>query len=429
MPEYLEVSPIVRTILPLILLLSLPILGGAAAPQDAQKVQTAPFVALGEIDSEVDDKLTIVTVRLDQKPAWKAAGELQDHGSFLQLVLPDTLVPEPGKFIASDSPFVKKIAVFQLNQKDAGVRFFVGADAAATKDAASVELFDKRLVLTIDHAKLKGLLPAPSTTAEAVLAKTEVSRDIPSPAERLKNDKAAAKGATLAAGKGVDLREKLTQVAMFLGGLILFAGLALMVKPLIRKHKMRLAADRDENDAPVGMRTLGHLPIAARQKLQLIQVGDEKILIGVTADSISYITTVGKKEASQGYNRVAASFAQTMQLEAPPATATTKPTLKKMPGNDEATIRAKAAAASQRLAATVEKPTAPAPGPKAPAKPAPTRVAISVGEDGITDHRNGIKGAYSAPPQPSKQGDDGPRGVEDVTRLIREKLKSLKSMG
>lgn len=418
---------------------------GEAKPE-AGKAAIPSFVALGEIDSEADETMTNVTVRLDAKPQWANPGEVQDHGSFLQVILPDVLVPEPGKFIESASPYIKKIAVFQLNQKDAGVRFFVAADAALTKQATTVALLDKRVVLTVDHEKMKALLPAPAGSAAAVIAKTEVRNDIPPPSELVKKD-------AVKAAPGVDLRDKLTSAAIFSGGMLVLLALSLMLKPYIRRRQARVSGTPEQQ---VSMKTLANLPLAARQRLQLIQIGDEKILIGVTPDSINYITTVGGKAA---YNNAAptpiprtfgkliedATAAEALEMRA-------RPVLKNIEGNDEASLRRAARDSTPRLPARdkaeerrpVRNERAEREPERAPARerletradrqdreereeraaererPRPTRasrVNIAVGDDGARDL--------------NRRQDDGvkePGGVDDVTRLIREKLKTLRTI-
>ncbi len=400
----------------------------AQAPKLAPKpAAVAAIVTLGEIDSEADDRLTNVNVRLDIKPQWTAPGEIQDHGSFLQVVLPDVLVPEPGKFIESDSPYIKKIAVFQLNQKDAGVRFFVAADAALTKQATSVALLDKRVVLTIDHAKLKALLPDPRTavatghaaSAESVIARTDVDTSIATPSDLVKKDK--DQGRSSGTASPVDLREKLTSAAIFSGAMLMLLAFALMAKPYLRRRAAKAAGTTEQQ---VSMKTLANLPLAARQRLQLIQIGDERILIGVSPDSINYITTVGKQAYGAQAFQVPRTFGKLIE-DAHAAEAIEmrqRPMLKNLEGNDEASLRqaAQAPAAKmppprQKLERT-EKFAAPAPPPAMKARPTRAqRVNIAVGEDGVRDLNR------------SADNQD-PKGIDDVTRLIREKLKSLRTI-
>ena len=399
----------------------------AEPPAPAPAVST--LVSLGEIDSEADDRLTNVNVRLDTKPQWTAPGEIQDHGSFLQVILPDVLVPEPGKFIESQSPYIKKIAVFQLNQKDAGVRFFVAADAALTKQATTVALLDKRIVLTIDHAKLKALLPttaiatASTATADSVIARTDVDKSISAPADLLKQDKTQAKIAT----GGVDLRDKLTNAAIFSGAMLLLLGLALMAKPYMRRRAAKMAGTTEQQ---VSMKTLANLPLAARQRLQLIQIGDERILIGVSPDSINYITTVGKQAYGAQALQMPRTFGKLIE-DAQAAEAIemrqTRPMLKNLEGNDEASLRqpaqppAKLPPPKQKMEQKVERAERPERAERliAPAqRPRPARaqrVNIAVGEDGVRDLNR-------------QSSDDDPKGIDDVTRLIREKLKTLRTI-
>ena len=92
-------------------------LGAMTASALGQPVDKVPLaesentlITLGEIDGESTSNLSLVTIRLDQTPSWKTLGPIQNHGSFLQIVLPGTIVPEPGKFYDGGNSYLPKIA-------------------------------------------------------------------------------------------------------------------------------------------------------------------------------------------------------------------------------------------------------------------------------------------------------------------------------
>lgn len=427
-----------------ILLLGTPAL--AAAP--AKSLPAAKDLAtLGLIDAESDESTTTVTVRLEEKPSWTKPRDLQDHGTFLQLVLPSVIVPEPGKFFEGSGPHVKKIAVFQLTPSDAGVRIFVEGSAAKVKAATTLELLDKRIVLSMSHADIPAPdaplafvgPPAPvgppvpeagkdGSSADAIIAKTVVRHD-PKPSDLIKKDKGGLKLDQAAAG-GFDLRGKLIQVAMFLGGMIVLMVLALAVKPYLRHRRAKIAGFEEQ---PLTMKTLATLPLAARQKVSVIQVGDEKILIGVTPENVTFLTTIGKSQPQQ-------------QFVSAPLPARVPPTFSKMlaDGATQGEVELR-----PRAQIPASKP-APAPAPKVQAqlpeetRPAPKRpraegasgkgskINIAVGDDGVQDLGRPTpppparKVPVAKPAAPAPAGEQA--AIDDVTKMIREKLRSLRSI-
>jgi flagellar biogenesis protein FliO len=483
-----------------------------AAPKAATPPKKLPgtkiMTTLGLIDGESDDKGTTITVRLDKKPTWGTVPELQNHGAFLQLVLPETIVPEPGKFFDGGSPFVPKIAVFQLTPSEAGIRFFLASDAAKTRAALSSALLDNRIVLTLDHQKLATDLAesqpvetlgpvaagaavesaatetpeeipdyvdaiAKVESAESVIARTQIDRELPPPAEVLKAEapasaavasaasaaapmplpktsgaeagakpaalvpkpgvakataaKALAAAAPLApleedgslkrlgSNAGIDLREKLVQVTLFFGAMLGLLLLSFAMRSTLRRRTRALTGEQ-----PIDMKMLASLPLASRQKLSLVQVGDERILIGVTPENVTFIANLSKQAAPAAFGKI---LAQAEQLAAPareprtlPMAPAPRPKLKDLPGNDEESLREPPA----------PRPAAPAPAAAAPApatkKPAPQRVNIAVGDDGPKEVA-AVKRSRPADNKPASR-----ESVDDVTKMIRDKLRQLKSI-
>ncbi len=64
----------------------------------AQEVPASPVpMTLGLIDSDSDQKQTTITVRYDSKPGFSKP-KIEAHSSFVQVILPMTIVPKPGSF-------------------------------------------------------------------------------------------------------------------------------------------------------------------------------------------------------------------------------------------------------------------------------------------------------------------------------------------
>lgn len=371
------------------------------------------LTTLGVIDAETAQDQTLVTVRLDKKPSWTEPKALTDHGTFLQLDLPGTIVPEPGQFLDGAGPIVKKIGVFQLTPSDAGVRFFIDGDAARAKQATSVELLDKRILLTVDHTKM-------ATTADDVIAATAAAspeEKSPPPSELLAKKPTLGKAVLGSAVDGMDLRGKLIQVAGFCGVMLVLLMLALAVRPYLRKKAQLRAIAAEASGGPITMRTLNSLQLAPRQKVSVLQVGDERILLGITGDAVTFLTTLGKQAATQPARAPQPSFAKmlaedtgTLELKAKPQPQP-QPRAALKPRPPAPTVEPTIDDEAEELLASP-----PPPAPAAPKK-AGARVNIAVGDDGAKNLRKPAR----AEPAPEK-------AIDDVTKMIREKLKTLRTI-
>lgn len=404
------------------LLAATPALAAGKAKPAAPKL-----VTIGEIDGEADAKMTILNVRLDKAPTSQSTFELQDHGSFLQLNLKDAIVPEPGKFFEGSNPYLPKVAVFQVGPNEAGIRFFASKNTAKIKQALSAEALGNRIMLTIDNAKLEGLLAAApasvelvgppaelaakTPTAESIIAKTEVKTDIPEPAALFKGTAGKpAADAKLGSG-GLDLRSKLINVSIFSGALLGLLGLTWLLKPYLRR---KAQAKGLVQETAVSMRSLATLPLAARQKIQLIQVGNQQILLGVGPDNVTFLTTIAGGQPApiapaapapapqaipQSFSRLLSERSEALEMKQTPV-------LKKIPGNDPESLAA----------------------PKAPEKKVETarvsggRINVSVGEDGVKQV------LPKKTKELAKDDGEGQKAIDDVTRMIREKLKTLRTI-
>ena len=453
------------------------------------------LVTLGLIDGENDDKMPSITLRLDHAPEWDTLGELQDHGSFLQLILPGTLVPEPGKFFEGVKPFLPKIAVFQLTPSDAGIRFFVSTDAAKVKEFTHAEILGNRIVLTLDQAKLKEALaqadmgtelvgpPAPGAmSAEQVIARTEVHRDDAVPSDLVKKDKASR----LTSGNDLDLRDKLLRATLFSIAMLVFLGGSWLAKPYLRKRRALAAAvaGGELPSEPLSIKTLASLSVAARQKVSLIQVGGERFLIGVTPEHVSFLTTIGQTpgvptmaQAAQPLRLPSKSTGAPRDLSAAAASLSggqvnfnqaldeaddsgATLTLKQSSQAPPRPTRRDNAPSSRtsgypQNAERRESGERPSPRGQAPSpeggqlrqkRQTGSRINIGVSEDGVQDFgpseprrraatqdddltpsRSQVSNTGASNKSRAADG-DGQKAIDDVTRLIREKLKNLRTI-
>ena len=67
-------------------------------------------VVLRDIESGSDEKRTVTTIGFDKN--YKENYELKNEGNFIEIVLPNVSVEQPGTFYDAKSPFFTKIAPF-----------------------------------------------------------------------------------------------------------------------------------------------------------------------------------------------------------------------------------------------------------------------------------------------------------------------------
>lgn len=238
-----------------------PLLAFAAPAPAVQTASTAAMFTLGEVTSESSEKLSVITIKLDRPPEWKKV-EMEDHGNFLQFSLPNTLVTDSGSFVVSHIPWIKTIGVFQSTPQTGMVRLFLSEDGAPMKKRLESEIIGNRILLTLNHQDI-----APAKVAQIVPSskpKNEISSD-PEPVPSLG-----------------DPLKKMTWGLLFVLGLLF---LALTVGRFIRTHRMT-----QTQGSILKMVTLADLALAPKQKLSLIQIGNEKFLFSVSPDRIQLIT-------------------------------------------------------------------------------------------------------------------------------------------
>lgn len=365
----------------------------------AQETPASPtLMTIGPVDGESDQKSSIITVRYDSKPGF-AKPKVEAMGSFIQVTLPNTMVPKPGQFVDVNSPYIRKFAVFQLDEQTAGLRLFVTKEASHLAAAVTTDILENRVVIVMDHVEAEKQLLAhfdgvPVTggpTAEDVVKKTEVRADIPDPARPQEAAKEPAKATTVttpaeATPWSHGLEGKLVMVTVFS---------AVMLILLIALKSWRRVMSKKWPGSPVedySLKTLATHPVGPKQKLTVVQVGQEQILLGVSPDNINFLTAL--KKPHDGQARLAID----------------PPSLPKQTLPKEKIVRR----SNPVLDEVSPRPVA---RPRQPARtdlPEPGS-AISYG---ISDQ--GIKNMKAPTRRPEESS-----SVDDVTRMIRNKLRDL----
>jgi hypothetical protein len=148
--------------------------------------------------------------------------------------------------------------------------------------------------------------------------------------------------------------------------------------------------------APVedySLKTLATHAVGPKQKLTVVQVGQEQILIGVSPDNINFLTSL--KKPSETQPRVAIDPAM-FQKQALPKEA---PSRRSGPVLDEV-------APSRPASRTRSTPRSELPEPG-------SAISYGISDQGIKNMKN------------SSRASDEPSSVDDVTRMIRKKLRDL----
>lgn len=296
---------------------------------------------LGKVDAEAADDTTSINVRFSEDLNWESVS-LSDHGTFIQLDMPETIVPTPGDFFDGAGPFLKKMAVFQITPQTGALRLFFSFDAMLVKQSLKADILGDRILITIDHKQLNSLIandpkvtatPSTAKSAEEVIASTKVDTELPNPASLIqasasssvtaedKNNTQESSSTESAAilpkaeGLAFDFQDKLVHVALFCGILLLGMMSFMVVGPRIRKaHKAIIGSSETT------LRSLASHTVAPKQKIELIDVAGQQVLIGVTPGNINFLTMIQPKDNSM----------QVIQQQVPPRQVTS-PRPKQLP--------------------------------------------------------------------------------------------------
>ncbi len=344
---------------------------------------------LGKISVESQQDLSEVTIRLNAKPDWTNY-QIKDHGTFIQIDLPKTLVPNPGEFINGAGPLVQKVAAFQSPKNSAGVRVFLSEDAALVKKSLKHDLLGDRILISIDHKKLAEFVAKdPANTAvssaensvQQVIDSTEISNAIPAPANKI--GKALDKASSLQFKNTKPLSKQLTNISIFSGVLLLGLAFFHIIRSRFKRTKQRKNSEKTLGEE---LKLISSHALAPKQKIQLIEVAGQKILLGVSPDGINYLTSIQEP---------------------------TKPLTTPQPQHSPVRIQQ-----SNAVSPSIEQP-----------KRLTKKATLEKPYQNASKHTKAINPKSTIKKQPvavrATQEHEPSMAINDVTRLIREKLKNL----
>ncbi|RZA21933.1 MAG: hypothetical protein EOP10_16055, partial [Proteobacteria bacterium] len=436
----------------------------ATAPLKAQEAPASPtLMTLGPIDGESDQKSSVITLRYDTKPGFQKP-VVEAHGSFLQIVLPNTLVLKPGVFQEANSPYIRKFAPFQLDEDTAAIRLFVTKEAENLAPAVSVDILENRVLIIVDHEKAEkavgpsfnGVPVTGGPTPEQVVKQVAVRSDIPDPISLMSNAKkgdaitagpapapasspivAAAVAAVQAQSAPTPVAQKVEAAPPINGAdsaafakaaikteaqvagaeaptprwadsietklIAVSVFCALMLGALIALKSWRRAATKAlPPGADFSLKTLATHALGPKQKITVIQVGGEQILLGVSPEGINFLTSLRSQTEGPSMPR--------MPIDPSLYQKTLSPTPKRpaLRESNEPLSR------PSPLARSESRPTRDTESRGGGVEPG-SSIRYGVGDEGIKNFKG----------RPSASSNQNDESLEDVTRLIRKKLKDL----
>lgn len=379
------------------------------------------YLTIGKMDGESSTSLSVVNIRLDQKPSWSDV-QSKSHGTYFQIELPNAITPNPGEFIDLPGPFFQKIVAFQITPQHSIARVFTSENASILEKAIDIDILNNRIVISLQHSAATTILAthnekisnsktkSPSQLQEAISEKKSLatSKAIIKDPIAIGNRDLTKKTIEnqLEPRERTSFQKSLSIITYFSIGMILLLLATLTLRRIFRNKKFL------HSPSPtVAMQTLNHLVLAPKQKLSLVQVGNEKLLLSVSPEGISLITHLNKNDSTPAKRKVHEPIQNINNQE---MSALMMQTIK----NRQAQVIKSPDIPPRQRPKT--KATTPIPQQKLVAeendKPKVSETKKSKAVSYMIDD-DGIKSAQKKNPTE--------KAIEDVTQLIREKLKSL----
>ena len=234
-------------------------------------------LALQNVNGSVIGNSTLITLELDRPPAWNEVG-VHSRGSSLELHLPNTITDSAGKFHPVSSPYILKLLPLQIDANTTSLRIFANTAGKLLRQATTVEVAGKQIIIFVDHSKLQQVLqgkPSPPVTS--------------------------------ASGNWTE-KIQLAAIALIAVLTLLLGWFGL--RRLWRKQPVR------ENVPSAVLRNIGQLSLSPQQHLTLVEVYGQRMLFAVSEQRVELLTEVTLNSASlaTGENKQSG----TLPMSAPP---------------------------------------------------------------------------------------------------------------
>ena len=271
-------------------LMTLLVLGKSLLGEPIKKNKTDPLNTLGEIASDSDEQTTFITTYFSGLNKYENIN-IENHGSFFQIRLPETIVPDPGKAYQLNNLFVKTAMVYQIEPRIAAVRLFIDKEKNNIIGKSKIDLMDDRLVFTIDHNRLsagnQNKKEDKTVSVNNIIDKIEVRNDVDDPVNNGKKDNQIS--------TEISIQNTFTKLAYFLGAsLILF--ILFITNRLLKKKAIYYRDGRKEEM----MTLVASKNLSPKHKLTLVEIKGQHVLLGVSPDQVNFITNIGSENNALG---------------------------------------------------------------------------------------------------------------------------------
>lgn len=268
-------------------------------PFIVKKEPTSTFNSLKSIQSETDEKSSIISVFFGKSPSWEKP-EIQYDKNFFQIKLDNITILEPGKSYPSQSNHFKKIIPFQIDPNTSALRVYLDGNSLKYKQALSSDILGERLLIYLDHnlvtksekpSQIKSIAaPKPEKLdkdLKNILENTKVKSNIPDPITITNPSKKAKNTTSKKTGYFDKLNSKFQLVAVVSGVMILL----LLFMGLIKRRVLKSRANSKKDNSPKipDLKPIATYSIGPKQRLTLIEIQNKMILLGVSSDNIQYL--------------------------------------------------------------------------------------------------------------------------------------------
>ena len=353
----------------------------------------ATLQTISKISSEFSEKISIINISLSQGLKNQDL-PIQEHGSFIQFELPNTITTTPGEFLDVHSPFFSKLITLQVKPTTTAIRIFTTKDAKTIKENTNIDILNDRVVLSINHLAFPKEPKATATSAAQLSTETTVKKRIS--AEQAKP--APLKSLGLKDDFAIETYLKKIAILSIVGFLLL---LFVLTMKRITKNRKILGGPSPRFE----MQTLSDLVLAPKQKLSLIQVGETKLLLAISPDNVSLLTKFEETKPTPNIQEHLSKSRNIQKIAQPPNVLGEPPIRKSIPSKPKSR-EAKRPRADKSFRQHLKE-----------GNMETKRINYAIDDHGIHNSR----------PKEGTQKDEEStkKAIEDVTHLIREKLKSL----
>ncbi|MBI2602476.1 MAG: flagellar biosynthetic protein FliO [Deltaproteobacteria bacterium] len=313
--------------------------------------------SIQNIVSESNEDFSLVNIFFST-PLDSPHPSVETYDGFIQVTLKNTITAEPGKFFEGSGSFVKKVSSFQVSPTDSLVRIFSSPIKKDIKDAIETSVAQNKLSIVMKNSIFHTDAPGPiAANADSPQAKVEP----------------------------FDINTYLRRAGLF--SLLFF----LLVLGFFTLRRFRRNQSLNKLTEPlVEMKTLNQLHLSPKQKLTLVQVGKEQILLAISPENVSFISFVQK------HNPI-------VYAPAPPLQQIRRedPTLGLKRPQPEQFLKGLKESMEKHQKKEIPKVEQETPQEK-------KKIHYAIDDEGITDRTK-----------------ESTTAIDDITKLIREKLKAL----